>query len=102
LLLKEEIHMSQLFHLAYRVEPRSDGWTVVFGHMEAGRFKSRRDALYSARRDASFCRSLGNDVTLQARRRDGGLCHIRIPPWDQVCASPRAPICGSKRSSTPV
>ncbi|WP_342238583.1 hypothetical protein [Inquilinus sp. OTU3971] len=79
--------MSQIFHLAYVVEPRPDGWTVVSGHMEAGRFETRREALRSASRDASFCRSLGHDVSLHARRRDGGLRRIPIPPWDAVCDS---------------
>lgn len=77
--------MSQTCHLAYVVEPRRDGWTVVFGREDFGRFETRRDALRSAGRDASVCRSLGHDVELHARRRDGRLRHIRIPSWDSVC-----------------
>ena len=77
--------MSQTCHVAYVVEPRRDGWTVVFGREDFGHFDTRRDALRSAGRDASFCRSLGHDVELHARRRDGRLRRIRIPCWDSVC-----------------
>ncbi|TSD85456.1 hypothetical protein FFK22_027210 [Mycobacterium sp. KBS0706] len=77
--------MSQICHLTYVVEPRRDGWTVVFGREGFGHFETRREALRSAGHDASFCRSLGHDVELHARRRDGRLRRIRIPCWDSVC-----------------
>lgn len=88
--------MSQTCHLAYVVEPRHHGWTIVFGHADFGHFETRREALRSARHDASFCRSLGHDVSLQAKRRDGGFRRIPIPPWDAVCGASN-PSSGSHR-----
>jgi hypothetical protein len=92
--------MSQICHLAYFVEPRPHGWTVVFGHSDFGHFETRREALRSARHDASFCRSLGHDVSLLARLRDGRLRHIRIPSWDSVCDIRNRPVCGSGTNAT--
>ena len=82
--------MPQIAHVAYVVEPRSRGWTIVSGHMAAGDFETRRAALRAARQDASFCRSLGHDVSLFATRRDGRLGAIAIPSWDVVCANDEA------------
>jgi hypothetical protein len=95
--------MSQIVHVAYVVEPRLAGWTVVSGHMAAGRFETRREALRLAGRDAAFCRSLGHDVTLFARLRDGRLRAIRMPlRAETVAGAPigyRGPAAGTRRSS---
>lgn len=69
--------MTSVQDLDYVVERHGGRWTVAFQAAHRGEFRSRREALESALRDAERVRRLGHHVRVLVRRADN---HLRALP----------------------
>ena len=58
-------------HLEYVVEPDGPDWSVRFCGQHYGRYRTQREALDQALRDATHVGRRGQDIAISVRNRNG-------------------------------